>query len=177
MHSSWSSNEFSRVYLVGCCWTLQCFVYDDIQRYLSCTQLNATVRSNHHVDWYWKLGSFLLYGTGRALANVSFYVFLIGQSPDKMKWLAVGSILAVQDAAFYILSFSGPLVFTLCFDILNDVPLAVVHTVWFVVVYQHVWLPVVCVHVLAVCVSGYCVLRCKIDMRHVTNWQTRSTDK
>ena len=29
---------------------------------------------------------------------------------------------------------------------------------WFVVVYQHVWLPVVCVHVLVVHVSEYCVL-------------------
>ena len=29
---------------------------------------------------------------------------------------------------------------------------------WFAVVYQHVWLPVVCVHVLVVHVSEYCVL-------------------
>ena len=53
------------------------FVYDDIQRYLSCTPLNATDQPDYHVDWYCKLGPFLLLGTGRALAVVSFYVFLI----------------------------------------------------------------------------------------------------
>ena len=36
------------------------------------------------------------------------------------------------------------------------------------VVYQHVWLPVVCVHVLFIS---------RTDTRHVTNWQMRSTDK
>ena len=101
------------------------FVYDDIQRYLSCTQVNVTDEPDYHVDWYWKLGPFLLLGMGRVLAVVSFYVFVIAQSPDKMKGLAVGLMLAVQGAAFYILSFSDPLVFTLCFDILNVVPLVV----------------------------------------------------
>ena len=42
-----------------------------------------------------------------------------------MKGLAVGLMLAVQGAAFYILSFSDPLEFTLCFDISNVVPLVV----------------------------------------------------
>ena len=51
------------------------FVYDDIQRYLSCTELNVTVQPDNNVDWYWKLGPFLLLGTGRTLANVSFYMF------------------------------------------------------------------------------------------------------
>ena len=101
------------------------FVYDDIQRYLSCTQLNATVRPDYHVDWYWKLGPFLLYGTGKVLANVSFNVFVIAQSPDKMKGLAVGLMLAVQGAAYCILSFSFPLWFTLCFDLLDVVPFVV----------------------------------------------------
>ena len=59
------------------------------------------------------------------MAAVPFYVFVIAQSPDKMKGLAVGLMLAVQATAFYILSFSDPLVFTLCFDILNVVPLVV----------------------------------------------------
>ena len=107
------------------------FGYDDVQRYLSCTQLNATVDyPDYHVDWYWKLGPFLLYGTGRALAAVSFYVFVIAQSPDKMKGLAVGLTLAVQGAAFYILSFSNPSAFTLCFDALNVAPLVVLFTIF-----------------------------------------------
>ena len=106
------------------------FVYGDIQGYLSCTQLNTTVRADYHVDWYWNLGSFLLYGTGRALANVSFYVFVIAQSPEKMKGLAIGLMLAIQGAAFYILSFSVSLIFTLCFDILSVVPLVVLFAIF-----------------------------------------------
>ena len=107
------------------------FVYDNIQRYLSCTQLNVTADDpDRHVDRYWKLGPFLLLGTGMALTNVSFYVFVIAQSPDKMKGLAVGLLLAVQGAAFYILTFSGSLVFTLCFDVLNVVSLVVLFAIF-----------------------------------------------
>ena len=82
------------------------------------------------MDWYWKLGPYLLLGTGRTLAVVSFDVFVIAQSPDKMKGLAVGLMLAVQGAAYYILSFSVPLVFTLCFDLLNVVPLVVLFAIF-----------------------------------------------
>ena len=106
------------------------FEYDDIQRYLSCTQLNVTVQPDDYVDWYWKLGPFLLYGTGKVLAAVSFFVFLIAQSPEKMKGLAVGLTLAVQDAALVILSFSDSFVFTLCFDILHVVPLVVLFAIF-----------------------------------------------
>ena len=84
------------------------FVYDDIKRYLSCAQLNVTDHPDYHVDWYWKLGPLLLYGMGRALAFVSFYVFVIAWSPDKMKGLTVGLALVVHGAAFYILSFMFP---------------------------------------------------------------------
>ena len=106
-------------------------MYDDIKRYLSCTQLNVTVPPDYNVDWYWKLGPFLLLGTGRTLANVSFYVFVIAQSPDKMKGLAVGLTLAVQGTAFYILSFYDPLIFTLCFDVLIVIPLVVLFAIFF----------------------------------------------
>ena len=82
------------------------------------------------MDWYWKLGPYLLLGTGRTLAVVSFDVFVIAQSPDKMKGLAVGLILAVQGGAFYLLSFSGSLIFTLCFDLLNVVPLVVLFAIF-----------------------------------------------
>ena len=39
-------------------------------------------------------------------------------------------MLAVRGAAYYILRFSGPLVFTLCFDLLNAVPLVVLFAVF-----------------------------------------------
>ena len=55
---------------------------------------------------------------------------VIAQSPDKMKGLAVGLMLAVQGAAYYILSFSVPLVLTLCFDLLNVVPLVVLFAIF-----------------------------------------------
>ena len=106
------------------------FIYDDIQRYLSCTQLNVTVHPDYHVDWYWKLGPFLLLGTGQTLAVVLFDVFLIAQSPDKMKGLAVGLMLAIQGTASYILSFSDPIVVTLCFNVVNVVPFVVLFAIF-----------------------------------------------
>ena len=95
MHSSWSFDEFCRLYTVGCCWTLQCFCiwwYTDI--YPVYTQVNVTDRPDYHVDWYWKLGPFLLLGMGQTLAIVLFDVFVIAQSLDKMKGLAVNWINA-----------------------------------------------------------------------------------
>ena len=47
-----------------------------------------------------------------------------------MKGLAVGIMLAIQGAGFYILSFSEPLMFTLCFDVLNVVPLVVLFAIF-----------------------------------------------
>ena len=44
--------------------------------------------------------------------------FVIAQSPDKMKGLTVGFMAVVQGAAFYILTFFLPLMFTFCFDLL-----------------------------------------------------------
>ena len=55
------------------------FVYDDIQIYLFCAPLNVTVWPDDHVVWYWKLGPFLLHGTGKALA----YVYAsVGGAPE-----------------------------------------------------------------------------------------------
>ena len=67
---------------------------------------------------------------GQTLAEVSFYVFVIAQSPDKMEGLAVGSLLSIKGGAFYILNFSNPFVFTLCFDVLNVVPLVVLFAIF-----------------------------------------------
>ena len=106
------------------------FIYDDIQRYLSCTQLNVTVHPDLYVDWYWKLGPFLLLGTGQTLAVVLFDVFLIAQSPDKMKGLAGGLMPAIQGTASYILSFSDPIVVTLCFNVVNVVPFVVLFAIF-----------------------------------------------
>ena len=68
---------------------------------------------------------------GRALANVSFYMFVIAQSPAKMKGVAVGLMLAIQGAALYILRFSVSLKFTECFDVLSVVPSVVLFAIFF----------------------------------------------
>ena len=93
-------------------------VYDDIERYLSCIQLNTTVRPDYYVDWYWKLGPYVLFGTGKTLAVVVFYVFIIAQSPDKMKGLSIGLMLAFQAFILYLVDYYSLLMFTLCHDLL-----------------------------------------------------------
>ena len=93
-------------------------VSDDVQRYLSCTALapNATDPGDQ-MEWYWKLCPTILYGIGRTIAIVILYEFVIAQSPDKMKGLVFGIVLAFRG---FVLPTSIKLLqlkFTLCFDL------------------------------------------------------------
>ena len=70
---------------------------DDVQSYLSCTK-NTTLpySSEYYVEWYWKLGPYLLYGAGRTITTVLLFELIIAQSPDKMKGFVLGVMLASQ---------------------------------------------------------------------------------
>ena len=66
--------------------------YAHSSNYLTCTAVNTT--PGEFLEWYWKLTPLLLYGIGRAFTIVLLMEFSIAQSPDKMKGLVFGMILA-----------------------------------------------------------------------------------
>ena len=90
-------------------------VSDDVQRYLSCT-VNATVHPDYAVEWYWRLGPYVLMGIARTIYMVSLNMLIIAQSPDKMKGFVFGisfaSLGIIKWIAYNMLSFA----FTLCYD-------------------------------------------------------------
>ena len=68
---------------------------DDVQSYLSCALTNTTLANpDYYVEWYWKLGPFLLYGVGNTISTVMLYELIIAQSPDKMKGFVLGVVMA-----------------------------------------------------------------------------------
>ena len=105
-------------------------VSDDVQRYLSCTALagNATNPSDY-VEWYWKLDLCILYGIGKTIICVLLLEFIIAQSPDKMKGLVFGIVLAFRGFAYLARICFSQLSFTLCYDL----PISLVLVVLFVV--------------------------------------------
>ena len=105
-------------------------VSDDAQRYLSCTALapNAT-HPGYQMEWYWKLGPSILYGFGRTIIGVNLYEFVIAQSPDKMKGLVMGIMIAFRG---FVLPMSIKLI-QLKFSLCNDLSISLVLVVLFVV--------------------------------------------
>ena len=76
---------------------------DDVQSYLSCTA-NTTLAHppDEYVEWYWKLGPYLLYGVGCTIITVLLYELIIAQSPDKVKGFVLGVILVSQGVTVFI---------------------------------------------------------------------------
>ena len=76
---------------------------DNVQSYLSCTA-NTTLpySSQYPVEWYWKLGPYLLYGVGHTITTVLLYVLVIAQSPDKVKGFVLGVMLVSQGVTVFI---------------------------------------------------------------------------
>ena len=99
-------------------------VSDDVQRYLSCISMapNTTEWPDSHVVWYWKLGPFVIFGVGRAIAAVLILELIIAQSPEKMKGLVFGIQLACG-GFFVIVALGMQFAFTLCYDVLSLVGL------------------------------------------------------
>ena len=112
-------------------------VSDDARRYLSCTALAANVtHPDSYVEWYWKLGPCILYSVGYTISYVLLLEFLIAQSPDKMKGLVFGVMLACNSILIFTRSFMINLEFTLCFD-LPQLFILVVLFVVFLVLSKH----------------------------------------
>ena len=126
------------VYIVGFVLLQASGVYgvlysDDVQRYLSCTALNMTIsRPADYAKWYWKLSPGVLYGIGDTISSVLMLEFVIAQSPDKMKGLVFGLMLAFNGIVNFVHSFMLVLIFTLCYDMVSSVTLVVLFVVFLV---------------------------------------------
>ena len=89
---------------------------DDVQSYLFCS-INTTLAHppDEYVEWYWKLGPYLLYGVGSTMTTVLLYEFIIAQSPDKMKGFVFGVLLASHSITEFIaLEIQNQVNYTIC---------------------------------------------------------------
>ena len=99
----------------------------DVQRYISCKTLPQTAPyPGDNIEWYYKLVPFILFGVGRTVSQVLLIEFIIAQSPDKMKGFVIGmNILFLLFVPSFLLSVTTKLGWTLCFDVMTTVTLAV----------------------------------------------------
>ena len=73
-------------------------ISSDTHRYLSCLEIppRAAMWPDYYIPWYWKLGPYLIYGTGRTLFYVVFLtIFNCTNTREDERawyWLDVGSL-------------------------------------------------------------------------------------
>ena len=67
------------------------------------------------LEWYWKLGPYILYGVGKTIINLLFLEIIVAQSTDKMKGLVMGIALAFRGIVTLITVKDSQ--FTLCYDL------------------------------------------------------------
>ena len=104
---------------------------DDVHRYTTCEALNTTLPTNS-IEWYWKLGPYLLYGVGNTIIYVLLLVFIIAQSPDKMKGFFIGIELACRGLILLINMGLYPLEFTLCYDVISSASVLILFVIFLV---------------------------------------------
>ena len=104
-------------------------VSDDVHKYISCGKFNTTIRPVNYVEWYWKVGPYLLYGIGGTIVIVLFLEFMISQSPDKMKGLVIGISIPFCFVVPLLLELIN---FTLCHDIITVAGAVVLFVVFLV---------------------------------------------
>ena len=101
----------------------------DVQKYISCVKHNTTMQSESYVEWYWKVGPYLLWGVAGTAFNVLCLEFIISQSPERMKGLVIG----ISIPFFYVPQLFIELIdFTLCHDILASSGLVILFVVFLV---------------------------------------------
>ena len=67
------------------------------------------------LEWYWKLGPYILYGVGKTIIKLLFLEIIVAQSTDKMKGLVMGIALAFRGIVTLITVKDSQ--FTLCYDL------------------------------------------------------------
>ena len=106
-------------------------VSGDTQRYLSCKPPNGTYPGDY-MEWYWKLDPSICYSIGYTIIAVLLFELIIAQSPDKMKGLVIGLLLAFNGLFSVVSSFIQILQYTLCYDFSISVVLVVLFVVFLV---------------------------------------------
>ena len=92
-------------------------ISNNMQQYLTCTS-NTTVNPDYVVKWYFEIGQYLLVGVARTIFMTSLNVFVIAQSPDRMKGLVLSLSFALLGINQYAAILMGTgYEFTLCHDI------------------------------------------------------------
>lgn len=90
-----------------------------LPNYLTCTVDNTREAPNAFVEWYWKIVPLLLLSVGATVASLFQLEFAIARSPDNMKGLVIGLIVAITSTSK---SISRALLdffqYTLCYDTL-----------------------------------------------------------
>ena len=97
---------------------------DSVQQYLTYV-VNATAHPDHSVVWYFEIGQYILMGIARTIYMASLNVFIIAQSPEKMKGVVLGLLFAFLDTNKYISTIIIPLAFNLCYDFIFTTVLVV----------------------------------------------------
>ena len=95
---------------------IKAIVRDDSQEYLSCRN-STIVYLDDYFAWYWSLGPYIIYGFGRTIVTVLPNVFIIAQSPDKMKGLVFGISTSFDGVSEYFVKQMYQIKSTLCHDI------------------------------------------------------------
>ena len=95
---------------------IKAIVSDDSQNYLSCRN-TTVVYLDDYFAWYWSLGPYIIYGFGRTIVTVLPNVFIIAQSPDKMKGLVFGISTSFGGVSEYFVKQMYQIEYTLCHDI------------------------------------------------------------
>ena len=103
---------------------------DNVQSYLSCATNTTLVRPDHYVEWYWKLGPYLLYGVGKTIIIVLLYELIIAQSPDKMKGFVLGVMLVSRGITVYV---AGEILNQINFTLCSNLSLTILLVALFVV--------------------------------------------
>ena len=106
-------------------------VSNDVERYLTCLAANGTAPDGY-VEWYWKVGLIVFYRIGYIICDILLPVFVIAQSPDKMKGLIFGLMMAftgIVNFAYYYLNLVD---MTLCSDIIKSISLVILFVVFLV---------------------------------------------
>ena len=110
---------------------IKAVVSDDSQKYLSCRNYTV-VYFDDYFAWYWSLGPYLIYGFGRTIVTVLSNVFIIAQSPDKMKGLVFGISFSFDVISNYFFEQMYRIVSTLCHDILITVLVVVLFAIYII---------------------------------------------
>ena len=69
------------------------------------------------MEWYWKLGPYILYGFGKTIIGILLLDLIIAQSPDKMKGFVFGIILVFRVFVYLVSIWFCQLIFTFCYDL------------------------------------------------------------